>query len=164
MKTEISIENKLTYQVERIDGETFLNGRKKEFEFRKLGTNRYLMLANNKVHNVDVTSLNNDVYQLKIDGQEIKAELFSFQKKILKELGLDSSMEDNINELVSPMPGAIIEIICKSGDEVAKGDPLLILEAMKMENVIKSPTSGTIQNINVDVGQSVEKNQSLIVF
>jgi len=54
--------------------------------------------------------------------------------------------------------------LVSTGDKVAKGDPLLILEAMKMENVIKAPTDVTIQKINVLVGDNVEKNQTLIEF
>jgi biotin carboxyl carrier protein len=62
------------------------------------------------------------------------------------------------------MPGNILDVLVSTGDKVAKGDPLLILEAMKMENVIKAPTDVTIQKINVLVGDNVEKNQTLIEF
>jgi len=69
-----------------------------------------------------------------------------------------------INKLDAPMPGNILDVLVSKGDKVAKGDPLLILEAMKMENVIKAPTDVTIQKINVLVGDNVEKNQTLIEF
>jgi biotin carboxyl carrier protein len=62
------------------------------------------------------------------------------------------------------MPGLIISISTSAGDEVQKGDVLLILEAMKMENVIKSPRGGKIKKVNVALRQPVEKNQVIIEF
>lgn len=56
----------------------------------------------------------------------------------------------------SPMPGKIISIKANVGDKVKKGDVILILEAMKMENEIVAPSEGTVASINVNPGQSVE--------
>ncbi|MCC7050886.1 MAG: acetyl-CoA carboxylase biotin carboxyl carrier protein subunit, partial [Bacteroidia bacterium] len=52
----------------------------------------------------------------------------------------------------------------KEGDKVTKGDALMVLEAMKMENILKSPGDGIIKKINVSKGQAVEKNTVLITF
>jgi biotin carboxyl carrier protein len=60
------------------------------------------------------------------------------------------------------MPGLILEVIATVGQTIQKGDSLLILEAMKMENVIKAAGSGTVKSINVQKGATVEKNQILI--
>ena len=62
------------------------------------------------------------------------------------------------------MPGLIQRIEVNKGDEIHKGDPLLILEAMKMENVIKSPGEGIVSTIHVREKASVEKNELLISF
>ena len=62
------------------------------------------------------------------------------------------------------MPGLVVDILKKSGDEVSEGENLLILEAMKMENVIKSPINGVIKSIGVKAKDTVEKNQLLISF
>jgi biotin carboxyl carrier protein len=62
------------------------------------------------------------------------------------------------------MPGLILDIKVEPGQEVKKGDPILILEAMKMENIIKSPGDGVVSAVKVNVRQNVEKNQVLIVF
>lgn len=60
------------------------------------------------------------------------------------------------------MPGLIFEISVKEGDSIQKGDKVLILEAMKMENLMKSAGTGVIKKILVEKGQAVEKNQILI--
>ncbi len=62
------------------------------------------------------------------------------------------------------MPGLLLDIKVQEGQEVQKGEILLILEAMKMENVIKAPTDARIKHIKVQKGQTVEKNQLLIEF
>jgi biotin carboxyl carrier protein len=62
------------------------------------------------------------------------------------------------------MPGLVIDLKVKVGDTVKAGDPLLILEAMKMENILKSPGDGTIKNVKTKKGDSVEKGQVLIEF
>jgi biotin carboxyl carrier protein len=62
------------------------------------------------------------------------------------------------------MPGLILEIHVQTGQEVNEDDPLLILEAMKMENVITSPRDGIIKSITVKKGETVDKNQLLIEF
>ena len=79
-------------------------------------------------------------------------------------MGMVSKEIPKINKLDDPMLGNIINVLVSKGDKVTKGDPLLILEVMKMENVIKAPADVTIQKINVLVGDNVNKNQTLIKF
>ncbi len=62
------------------------------------------------------------------------------------------------------MPGMVLNILVKEGDEVKKGDTLLILEAMKMENSLKATADGVIKKIVAVKGTAVEKNQILIQF
>jgi biotin carboxyl carrier protein len=60
------------------------------------------------------------------------------------------------------MPGLVLKLFVKEGDEIKEGDSHLILEAMKMENVIKSPGNGKVKLIRVTERSAVEKNQELI--
>ena len=62
------------------------------------------------------------------------------------------------------MPGLVVNIFVKEGDAVLEGDKLLTLEAMKMENILKSPGDGIIKKINIGKTQTVDKNQILIEF
>ena len=70
----------------------------------------------------------------------------------------------SVNDLKAPMPGLIVDIKVQVGNAVKKGDIVLILEAMKMENVLKSAGDGTVKAIKVTPKQNVEKNQVLIEF
>ena len=69
-----------------------------------------------------------------------------------------------VKDVKAPMPGLILDIKVRPGQEVKKGDPILILEAMKMENILKSPGDGVVKEIKVQTRQNVEKNQVLILF
>ena len=68
----------------------------------------------------------------------------------------------SVGDLKAPMPGKILDILVKEGDEVALGDPVMILEAMKMENELKSPADGILEALHVEKGDNVEKNQLLL--
>ena len=69
-----------------------------------------------------------------------------------------------MNAIKAPMPGLILEINVSVGQEVKENDPLLILEAMKMENCFLSPRDGVIKSIAVEKGNAVDKGQLLIEF
>ncbi|HET58181.1 MAG TPA: acetyl-CoA carboxylase biotin carboxyl carrier protein subunit [Deltaproteobacteria bacterium] len=68
------------------------------------------------------------------------------------------------SEVKAPMPGNILEILVKTGDQVKADDELLILEAMKMENPIYAPEDGTVGEIKVKVKDAVESDQVLMIL
>jgi biotin carboxyl carrier protein len=71
---------------------------------------------------------------------------------------------EEINQLVAPISGRILDILVKSGSQVKKGQLLLVLEAMKMENQIKSPVTTNVVELKVQVGQTVKVGQVLVTF
>jgi len=68
----------------------------------------------------------------------------------------------NATAVLSPLPGLILKILVKEGDDVKAGQNLLIMEAMKMENEIQAKTDGTVTSINVKEGDSVEEGIELV--
>lgn len=75
-------------------------------------------------------------------------------------------MATNGNEksIITPIPGRVGEVKVKPGDQVKKGDILLIVEAMKMQNQILSPYDGVVKDITVTTGQTVNSNETLVVI
>ena len=72
------------------------------------------------------------------------------------------SLGESGSSITSPMPGKVIKLAVKAGDEVAKGDLLLVVEAMKMENNIHSPANAKVERVNVAAGDMVDSNNTLI--
>ncbi len=67
-------------------------------------------------------------------------------------------------ELKAPMPGLLVRVLCQEGDDVQAGQPLAVLQAMKMENELALPRGGRVRKVNVQPGQTVEQNQVLVVL
>ena len=109
----------------------------------------------NKEEKTVIIKVNRNIYTLSIEDQ---------YDQLLKQLGMDSLAVSKILQIKAPMPGLVLSVLVADGDEVKKGDNLLVLEAMKMENMIKSPTDGVIKKIEIKQGNKVEKNQLLISF
>ena len=84
--------------------------------------------------------------------------------ELLKNLGLDKLVSGVAKDLKAPMPGLVLDVLVKPGDSVKKGDSILVLEAMKMENNIKAAADAVIKKIAVRKGNAVEKNQVLVLF
>ena len=66
--------------------------------------------------------------------------------------------------LVAPMPGRVVRVLVKPGDEVTARQPLVVIEAMKMENELRAPRDGTVEDVRVAEGSSVEANAVLVVL
>lgn len=130
----------------------------KENSFHVLHKNKSFEISLKSVDRIEKTltlTVNNNTYNIKI-----KNEL----DELLKSLGIDNIAKKVIKELKAPMPGLVIGILVSEGQNVSEGDTLLVLEAMKMENNLKSPINGTIKNIKTKKGNAVEKNEILITF
>jgi biotin carboxyl carrier protein len=68
------------------------------------------------------------------------------------------------SSLLSPIAGTVLELECKVGDQVTEGQPLVLIEAMKMKTAVPSPGSGSIRAIHVAVGDTVREGQVLVEF
>ena len=79
-------------------------------------------------------------------------------------MGMKTSNSGADLQLCAPMPGKVLSILAEVGQDVEEGDALIVLESMKMENVIKSTVSGTIKDVKAKAGLAVEKGELLIAF
>ncbi len=93
-------------------------------------------------------------YEVKVDDER--------SMRIREFAGADTGSKD-IGQIRAPMPGLVVKLLVETGQEVKKGEGLLIVEAMKMENEIKSPVNGAVTEIRVAEKQTVEKGEILIV-
>ena len=143
-----------------------VNGHVVPAKVNKLAERLYEIIYNDRNYRVLIHDVNPDesTVTLTVNGKKTTVKLRSRLARLLEEMGLGDALVVKIDSVKAPMPGLVRGIKVKVGDTVSTGDPLLILEAMKMENVIKSPGDGTISAISVEEGASVEKNEVMLRF
>lgn len=127
---------------------------------------KYHILHHGKSFNAQITDSNyqDKIYKVKINNNTYNICIFNDLDQLIKNLGFEIGNSKKADKITAPMPGLILDINVNIGDEVQENDPLLILEAMKMENVISSPRAGIIKSISAAKGDAVDKNQLLIEF
>lgn len=126
----------------------------------------YHVLINNKPFAAQILNADflNKKYEVRINSNTYTIAIEDTLDLLISEMGFALSSTLDISSIEAPMPGLILEINVKAGQEVKEDDPLLILEAMKMENVITSPRDGIIKSIQVSKGEAVDKDNLLIEF
>ena len=159
-KKEFKVEIDQSLNSGVIDGDSF------DWDVIQTKKNNYSIIKDNKSYNVEVLSVKplEKSFLIKVDGIKYSLNAKDKYDELLHKLGMDNLVSKKVADLKAPMPGLVLEISVEVGQNVAKGDTLLILEAMKMENVIKSPTDGVIKSIAVVKTDTVEKNQLILNF
>ena len=141
-----------------------LNGDDFEWDVAELGNGIYHILKDSKSYNVEVLPEMDGKKGLKVNGTIYQSEAIGQFDELLKKLGMEKGAGSKVNELKAPMPGLVLSIDVAAGDQLKKGDRVLVLEAMKMENVIKAPADAVVASVEVEKGKTVEKNQVMVRF
>jgi acetyl/propionyl-CoA carboxylase alpha subunit len=143
-----------------------VNGQLLNISMIREGEGYFHILKNEVSYRVEVlkTDRVEKKVMLRINGKTLTLQVQDSFDQLLNQLGWGSITTRKVNELKSPMPGLIIDIPVREGQTIAAGEPLIILEAMKMENILKAPVEVTIKKILVQKGKAVEKNEVLIQF
>ena len=114
----------------------------------------------------DVAVLNSDftnkTLSVSVNGNTYAVTIADEYDHMVKKMGLLINSSQKVNEIKAPMPGLILDIMVKVGQEILEGTPLLVLSAMKMENIILAQGDGIIKSIAVKKNDAVEKGQLII--
>ncbi|TSD64575.1 acetyl-CoA carboxylase biotin carboxyl carrier protein subunit [Inquilinus sp. KBS0705] len=145
------------------------------------------LVVNTDIIDADIKQLNKLLYHIINNNASYTAEVISFDKEaktaeikvnnniytvaakdefdvLLDKMGLSNLNTAKISDIKAPMPGMVLKVLVEEGAAVKKGDNLFVLEAMKMENIIKSPANVVVKTIKIKPGDKVEKGQILILF
>jgi biotin carboxyl carrier protein len=156
-KSAITIDQKLQ--------EWFVQGSPINIDVQQDANKDFHVLSNGKSYHIQVLKVDaaNKRVQLRINQQNIQVQLKDKFDILLEKMGISSAATTKNNHVYAPMPGKIIQLYAAEvGKTIQAGEPILILEAMKMENVIKATQTATIKSIKTKVGDTVEKKQLLI--
>ena len=128
------------------------------------GPSTYHLLQDGRSHHLRVVSLDLDAkhLHLQVNGRDHHLQLRDEVDQLVDALGFATAAAQASKDVFAPMPGLVLDVMVAPGDAVTAGMPLLILEAMKMENVLKSEGEGTVKAVSVNKGQAVDKKQLLI--
>jgi biotin carboxyl carrier protein len=137
------------------------NGEELEFEIIESLNNIYFLRIGEKLYNFTCTSKNFDKIVLFSQSEKFELTVRTLLQEKANEVLAQKLSLHRHSEIKAPMPGMILKIKKKKGDEVNHGEAVMILEAMKMENEIRSVNKGIIKGINVKEGNTVEKGAVL---
>jgi len=120
----------------------------------------------NKVHTLRCLNIDRATKEVTLlhQGQKHTLKISEPIDEILASMGLEDALTPKIDFVKAPMPGLVLDVKVQPGDTIKKGETLLILEAMKMENAIKSPIDAVVKSIEVKPQQAVDKNAVLVHF
>jgi len=161
---QTTINGKHEFSIDQQDGQWLLNGTPASWDVQKNPNGLLSILHNGKsytalLEKVDVAAKE---LTLRINGQPHKVAIKEPIDLLLTSMGLDLKAMQKVEPVKAPMPGMILKVLVEPGQKIVKGDGLLVLEAMKMENILKATGNATVKGIRVAERTAVEKGAVLI--
>jgi biotin carboxyl carrier protein len=155
-----------SHSVEKTEDLIKVNQKTISWDMKWIGDRKVHLIQGNESIEAELLSIDRETksLQIRIGHKTATLQLKDRFDLLLEKMGMSTAGSGALKDIKAPMPGLILDLKVKPGDEVKKGDVVLILEAMKMENIIKSPGDGVVKDVKVALKQSVEKNQVLIQF
>jgi len=141
-----------------------VNGEVLEFDVRRgSGPEHFSLILDGRSYQVWMETVNQS-RRVHLSGFDYDIRVEDERTHRLRQLAASKSTSQGAGQIVAPMPGLVVKTLVEPGQSVSKGDGILIVEAMKMENEIRSPLSGTVKEIRVSSRQAVEKGEILAII
>ena len=158
-----TIVNGQTFEIEIVeDGRVLVNGEERAIDFRTLREGElYSILLDHRSYEAVVEERDDRHYVL-ITGGMYEAKVTDERSRRLESAFMAFGDAGGEAQIRAPMPGLIVRVPVEEGQEVTRGQTVVILESMKMENELKAPRDGVVRHVHVEAGQSVEQNKVLV--
>ncbi len=121
----------------------------------------FIYRQGNRFHRLSIENLSGGVARVAIQGELYEGKKMTMKDELRQKLSIASEDSSTSKDIKSPMPGTVLRLLKQAGDQVEKGETVLIVEAMKMENEIKSPMTGFVSAMKVEAGQAISNRQFL---
>lgn len=141
-----------------------LDSRPYEIEIRELGDGQYLLVKGTKVYKCRVEAKRDSQNSFDVVFHGQTREITIIDPKRLRSTHTAGAHHAGAAEIVSPMPGKIVRVLVKVGAQVETGTGIVVVEAMKMQNEMKSPKAGVVVSINAETGATVNAGDVLAVI
>ena len=164
MKYKVFYKEDKSHEIELDNQQIKIDGKPTEIDLVKLLDNKFHILQNHKSYSIEIIHADYNLkrFSIKVNNNIYDLNLQTELDILLDKKGMSATSDEKMDNVKAPMPGLVLDILVEAGQSVKKGDNLLILEAMKMENIIKASGNGVVKNININKKDAVEKNQLLI--
>jgi len=141
-----------------------VNGQVMEVDFENIsGQPVYSMVIDGKSYEAYVYEVE-DEWQVLLQGQQYPIRVEDEREKRLKAAAGAGVAESGEFHLKAPMPGLVVTVAVQPDQAVAKGDVLVILESMKMQNELRAPRAGKVTRMRVKAGETVDRRQTLLTI
>jgi pyruvate carboxylase subunit B len=165
MKYQIHISDK-TYDLEienqQVDLKILYEGKPVDFDFQEIHSNLFSLILEGKQYRVWLVSLENGDYKLLINQNSFTAVVEDERQQLRKAFRAAQKEKSGVTDVRAPMPGLVTQVEVESNQSIKAGQGLVVIEAMKMENEIKSPVAGEVTKIHIKKGDAIEKNARLL--
>ena len=163
---QIKVNNEYNFEVNKSESDLVINGVNISADISELDESSLHIINSLRSYNVEIVSFNRSEKTAEI---KINDNIYSVSAKdqfdiLLDKLGLNSLNAAKVSEIQAPMPGMVLKVFATEGMEIKKGENLFVLEAMKMENIIKATADVTVKTVKIKPGDKVEKGQVLLLF
>src|SRR5690348_6794194 len=162
----VTVNDQKTKSISIRKGEIAVDGRPFEADISKISDKELHVIRNQRSFNVRVTAINRKekTVMMTVNGTKYRAVITDRMDDLLRSMGMDKAVTQKVSEVKAPMPGLVLRVMAEAGQPIKKGEPLIVLEAMKMENVLKSTADAVVKKVSVIKGDKVDKNQVLLVM
>jgi biotin carboxyl carrier protein len=163
---KVKVNGSRHFDIDRNSDGILIDGENIAADVKQLNASAWHIINNLKSYNVEIIGFNSSEKTAEI---KVNNNIYTVAAKdqfdiLLDKLGLSNLNAAKVSEVKAPMPGMVIKVFVSEGMEVKKGDNLFVLEAMKMENIIKSTAHVVVKTVKIKPGDKVEKGQILMMF
>jgi biotin carboxyl carrier protein len=146
------------YVVDVVDGKVAVDGKPFQASLTSLNNGGMMLLRNeNRAREMHVRAQGNSAYAVMVNGRHLVAQVEKGNGKSRK-----NAQPQNLGAINAPMPGMVVNVLVKEGQRVDSGEPLVILESMKMQMQLRSPVAGQVAKVSVQNRSQVEKGMLLV--
>jgi len=161
---QLTVNDKSTFAIEQEDGKWVMDGVQADWDSSRQPNGLVSVLYKGKSYTAIVEKVDKAAKEvwLRVDGQLYKTAIKEPIDQLLSNMGLDMKALKKVEPIKAPMPGLVLKVLVVPGQQINKGDGLIILEAMKMENILKATATATVKAVKVAERTAVEKGAVLI--
>lgn len=163
---KVKVNDQFEFSIDKNGDALEINGQPVELDQVRTGENSFHILHDQRSYNIEVLKADpvDKILSIRVNGNDYQLAVKDRFDLLLQKLGMNNLAATKVKDIKAPMPGLVLDIKVESGQEVKEGDQVIVLEAMKMENILKAPGDGVVKEVKVKKGDAVDKNTVLIVM